>query len=99
MWRQICGVQPERRGSSTHVAVPRCPGYPQVLKNRAAAHYDCEIKDLPAAVVMAAGGTGGILYWLAIFPGGCRLAYLACEINHALTPRLDAHLPGRDGGS
>ena len=28
----------------------------------------CEVKDLSAGVVMAAGGTGGILYWLAIFP-------------------------------
>ena len=43
----------------------------QVLKNRAAAHYSCEIKDLPAHAVLGAGATGGILYWLAIFPGGC----------------------------
>lgn len=40
-----------------------------MLKTRAAAHYGCEIKDLPAPVVMGAGATGGILYWLAIFPG------------------------------
>ncbi|KAL4421587.1 hypothetical protein ABPG75_010878 [Micractinium tetrahymenae] len=40
----------------------------EVLKGRAASHYGCETKDLSAAVVMAAGGTGGILYWLAIFP-------------------------------
>ncbi len=43
----------------------------EVLKGRAASHYGCETKDLSAPVVMAAGGTGGILYWLAIFPGGC----------------------------
>ena len=42
----------------------------QVIKRQAATHYGCEMKDLPAPVVMAAGGTGGILYWLAIFPGG-----------------------------
>ncbi|PRW60530.1 mitochondrial carrier [Chlorella sorokiniana] len=40
----------------------------EVLKNRAAAHYGCEIKDLPAHAVLGAGATGGILYWLAIFP-------------------------------
>ncbi len=40
-----------------------------MLKNRAAAHYGCEIKDLSAPVGMGAGATGGILYWLAIFPG------------------------------
>lgn len=40
----------------------------EVLKGRAARYYGCETKDLSAAVVMAAGGTGGILYWLAIFP-------------------------------
>lgn len=41
----------------------------EVLKNRAARYYGCEVRELPAPVVMAAGGTGGILYWLAIFPG------------------------------
>lgn len=40
----------------------------EVLKGRAASYYGCETKDLSAPVVMAAGGTGGILYWLAIFP-------------------------------
>ena len=40
----------------------------EVLKQRAASYYGCAPKDLPAPVVMAAGGTGGILYWLAIFP-------------------------------
>jgi solute carrier family 25 carnitine/acylcarnitine transporter 20/29 len=39
-----------------------------VLKQQAAQMQGCETKDLSAGVVMAAGGTGGILYWLAIFP-------------------------------
>ena len=42
----------------------------EVFKQRAAASYGCEAKDLPALVVMGAGGAGGILYWLACFPGG-----------------------------
>lgn len=42
----------------------------EVMKQRAATHYGCDTKDLSAGVVLAAGGTGGILYWLAIFPGG-----------------------------
>lgn len=46
----------------------------EVMKQRAAAHYACEPKDLSAPIVMAAGGTGGILYWLMIFPGACRWA-------------------------
>lgn len=49
-----------------------------MLKNRAAAHYNCEIKDLPAPVVMGAGATGGILYWLAIFPGAAAWVAHAC---------------------
>ncbi|KAL4855135.1 Mitochondrial substrate carrier family protein G [Chlorella vulgaris] len=40
----------------------------EVLKQKAAAWKGCEVKDLSAPIVMAAGGTGGILYWLAIFP-------------------------------
>lgn len=43
----------------------------EVLKQKAAAWKGCEVKDLSAPIVMAAGGTGGILYWLAIFPGEC----------------------------
>ena len=38
------------------------------MKQRAAKHYKCEPKDLPALPVMGAAGLGGILYWLAIFP-------------------------------
>lgn len=40
----------------------------EVLKQQASKYYGCAPKDLSAPVVMAAGGTGGILYWLAIFP-------------------------------
>lgn len=40
----------------------------EVLKAQAAKVQGCEQKDLAPLVVMAAGGTGGILYWLAIFP-------------------------------
>ena len=47
---------------------PAPPACPQVLKQQAAQMQGCETKDLSAGVVMAAGGTGGILYWLAIFP-------------------------------
>lgn len=43
-----------------------------MLKNAAAKHYDCAVKDLSPLIVMASGGAGGILYWLAIFPGALR---------------------------
>lgn len=40
----------------------------EVIKRRVAAHMEVAPKDVPAAVVMGAGGAGGVLYWLAIFP-------------------------------
>jgi hypothetical protein len=40
----------------------------QVIKNRVAEQYGCEVKDLSAGVIMGAGGFGGLLYWLALFP-------------------------------
>ena len=43
----------------------------EVFKRRAAESYGCATTELPAPVVLAAGGAGGTLYWLAIFPGAC----------------------------
>lgn len=40
----------------------------EVIKRRAAEYYGCETKDLSAPIVLGAGGFGGILYWLAIYP-------------------------------
>jgi solute carrier family 25 (mitochondrial carnitine/acylcarnitine transporter), member 20/29 len=40
----------------------------EVMKQRAATHLGCDPKDVPAAVVLGAGGLGGTFYWLAIFP-------------------------------
>jgi solute carrier family 25 carnitine/acylcarnitine transporter 20/29 len=38
------------------------------MKHKAAERYGCETKDLPASVILGAGGLGGVLYWLAIYP-------------------------------
>lgn len=38
------------------------------MKNRMAEYHKCDIKDLSAPLVIGAGGMGGILYWLAIYP-------------------------------
>jgi len=40
----------------------------EVMKHKAAERYGCETKDLPASVILGAGGLGGVLYWLAIYP-------------------------------
>lgn len=40
----------------------------QLLKERAAASYDCKVADLPAWVIMSSAGFGGLLYWVTIFP-------------------------------
>ena len=40
----------------------------EVGKLRAAELYGCSVSELPAPVVMGAGGLGGVLYWLAVFP-------------------------------
>jgi hypothetical protein len=70
----------------------------EVMKQRAAEHYGCDTKDLSAGVVLAAGGTGGILYWLAIFPGARLRTVAACRLKRsgsgqAMTSR--AWLPRR----
>jgi solute carrier family 25 (mitochondrial carnitine/acylcarnitine transporter), member 20/29 len=40
----------------------------EVMKKKMAEMNDCEVKDLSAPLVIGAGGFGGILYWLAIYP-------------------------------
>jgi solute carrier family 25 carnitine/acylcarnitine transporter 20/29 len=40
----------------------------EVMKQKIASYKGCEVKDLSAPVVVGAGGFGGILYWLAIYP-------------------------------
>lgn len=40
----------------------------EVLKKQAAEYQGIETKDLSAAVIMGAGGLGGVFYWLAIYP-------------------------------
>lgn len=40
----------------------------EVLKRRGAEMQGCEVKDLGPATILAAGGLGGLFYWLAIFP-------------------------------
>lgn len=40
----------------------------EVMKRKMAEHQNCEVKDLSAPVVIGAGGLGGIMYWLAIYP-------------------------------
>lgn len=40
----------------------------EVIKRKIAESNNCEVKDLSAPVVIGAGGFGGILYWLAIYP-------------------------------
>ena len=38
------------------------------MKHRAADYLKCDTKDLPAPVIIGAGGMGGVFYWLAIYP-------------------------------
>ena len=40
----------------------------EVMKMRAAAHYNCTIPELPAWTVLSAASLGGIMYWVVIFP-------------------------------
>lgn len=40
----------------------------EVMKMRAAAHYNCTVPELPAWTVLTAAGLGGIAYWVVIFP-------------------------------
>ena len=40
----------------------------EVFKHKAAELRGCEAKDLPAPIIVGAGGLGGVLYWLAIYP-------------------------------
>lgn len=40
----------------------------EIMKQRAAKYMGCETKDLPAPVIIGAGGMGGVFYWLAIYP-------------------------------
>lgn len=40
----------------------------QLLKEKAAVHYDCKVSELPAWSVVSAAGAGGLLYWLLIYP-------------------------------
>jgi len=40
----------------------------EVMKDRMAAYRNCKKTELPAAWVITAGGLGGLLYWLAIYP-------------------------------
>jgi solute carrier family 25 (mitochondrial carnitine/acylcarnitine transporter), member 20/29 len=40
----------------------------EVMKREAAKVYGCDPKDVGAATILAAGGLGGTMYWLAIFP-------------------------------
>lgn len=40
----------------------------EIMKHRAATFYGCDAKDLPAPVIMGAGGLGGVFYWLAVYP-------------------------------
>lgn len=40
----------------------------EIIKHRASDHLGVAQSALPAGVVLGAGGTAGVLYWLAIFP-------------------------------
>ncbi len=40
----------------------------EVMKDQMAAYRNCKKTELPAAWVITAGGLGGLLYWLAIYP-------------------------------
>ncbi|EIE24179.1 mitochondrial carrier [Coccomyxa subellipsoidea C-169] len=40
----------------------------EVLKQQFAEAYGCSPKELPGIVTVAAAGTGGLMYWLAIYP-------------------------------
>lgn len=40
----------------------------EVIKRELAKFRGCNVTDLPLSVVAAAGGIGGILYWIAVFP-------------------------------
>ncbi|KAG2450018.1 hypothetical protein HYH02_000122 [Chlamydomonas schloesseri] len=43
----------------------------EVLKQKVAASYGVATTDLSAATITACAGTGGIIYWLTIFPVDC----------------------------
>lgn len=38
------------------------------MKRKAAEHYGVPVRELPAAPVLAAAATGGVAYWVAVFP-------------------------------
>ncbi len=40
----------------------------EVMKDQMASYRHCKKTELPAAWVITAGGLGGLLYWLAIYP-------------------------------
>ena len=40
----------------------------EVMKDQMAKYRECKKTELPAAWVITAGGLGGLLYWLAIYP-------------------------------
>ena len=40
----------------------------EVFKGKLASYKGCKKTELPPAYVIGAGGTGGILYWLSIYP-------------------------------
>lgn len=40
----------------------------EVMKGRMASYKGCKQSELPAPWVITAGGLGGLLYWLAIYP-------------------------------
>ena len=40
----------------------------EVLKGQMASYKGCKQSELPAPWVITAGGLGGLLYWLAIYP-------------------------------
>ncbi|KAG2495155.1 hypothetical protein HYH03_006763 [Edaphochlamys debaryana] len=43
----------------------------EVMKQMVADKYGCKTTDLSAATITACAGTGGIMYWLSIFPVDC----------------------------
>lgn len=40
----------------------------EIMKKKAAEMRGCEVADLPAPIIVGAGGMGGVFYWLAIYP-------------------------------
>eukprot|EP00884_Botryococcus_braunii_P011458 jgi/Botrbrau1/20312/Bobra.0873s0001.1 len=40
----------------------------EVMKRRAAEYYNCSVPELGAGITFAAAGTGGLLYWIAVYP-------------------------------